>query len=52
MILICDLLTWATVVMVVLTFVMVGITAVLMAAMVLWLEIRVIFGWNDGGWWK
>jgi len=46
MTLISDLLTWATVVMVLLTFVMVGITAVLMAAMVLWLEIREIFGCN------
>lgn len=37
---------WATVVMVVLTLIMVGITAVLMAAMVLWLEIREIIGYN------
>jgi len=46
MILICDLLAWATVVTVLLTFVMVGITAVLMAAIVLWLEIREIIGYN------
>jgi len=44
MTLISELLMWATVVIVVLTLIMVGITAVLLAVMILWLEIREIFG--------
>lgn len=50
----CDVLLWATIACVVLTFVFLAIAVVMMVVSVLWLEVRTVFGrgssqdsWDD-----
>ena len=40
----CDVLLWATIACIVLTFVFVAMAVVMMVVSVLWLEVRTVFG--------